>query len=336
MRRREFNSGVVASMMAAALAGCASGTPAAQPRHVMKQLPHWPYRSYNRGRWPNDRGTLNLIGPDAARRAVTSLQSFETLSLGAPLRIDDANLRDNVYAHEMTAVGRYSFDPDDDALQVASDRISVDVHGMTNTHIDALSHLAHHGLSFNDAPFESVVSMRGANRFSILEIPALVTRAWFIDVPRARGLTALTPGTPVRASDLRVLDGQVEPGDALVIRTGRYATPVVPPDAPEAEDNHGNWSGLHVDCLDVIADWDVATVATDSSGDNFPSTTDECSVPIHIVSEAYLGMPLIHHLDLETLAASMAGRSSTSFMLCVAPLKISGGTGSPVNPVAII
>jgi len=88
--------------------------------------------------------------------------------------------------------------------------------------------------------------------------------------------------------------------------------------------------------MELIAEWDVSVVATDSSGDNFPSTTPECSVPIHIVSEAYLGMPLVHHLDLEQLAKGMVGRTQKSFFFSVSPLKIDGGTGSPVNPVAII
>ena len=126
------------------------------------------------------------------------------------------------------------------------------------------------------------------------------------------------------------------PGDALVIRTGRYATRVVRHDDPEAADDHGNWCGLHVDCIDLIDRWDLSTVATDSSGDSFPSTTPHCSVPIHILTEVYLGLPLIHHLELETLAPAIHARGHADFMLVVAPLRITGATGSPVSPVAIL
>ena len=73
-----------------------------------------------------------------------------------------------------------------------------------------------------------------------------------------------------------------------------------------------------------------------SSGDNFPSTTPECSVPIHILTEAYLGLPLIHHLYLEEIGELLADRPSTDFMLTVAPFRIVGGTGSPVSPIGII
>jgi kynurenine formamidase len=108
------------------------------------------------------------------------------------------------------------------------------------------------------------------------------------------------------------------------------------PDAAEAEDAHGHWSGLHLECIDMIAEWDVATVATDGPGDNFPSTSAHCSVPIHVLCEVYLGLPLIHHLDLESVANAMAGRDEKRFLFVVAPLVIEGGTGSPVSPTAIL
>jgi kynurenine formamidase len=302
----------------------------------MNQMTQWPYKAFNRGRWPNDLGTLNLLGPDCVKRAVASIMSHEVLSLGAPLRIDDAKLRTDAYEHQMVQVGKYDYSPEAEPVQSASDKFSVAIHGMTNSHIDAFSHVGHRGLAFNDVPFQDVVSMEGAKKFSIMDNPAIVTRAWLVDVPKARGLPALRPGTPVLPADIAHLEGHIAPGDALVIRTGRYATKVVTADDPEAADNHGNWSGLHVDCLELVEKWDVVTVATDSSGDNFPSTTPECSVPIHVITESYLGLPLIHHLDLEAIATKFIDRGRTDFYFCVAPLKVVGGTGSPVSPTAVI
>lgn len=302
-----------------------------------RTLPHWPYRTYNWGRWANDRGTLNLLGPDTTRRSVAAVQGFEVLPLGAPLRADDAGLDVRAFGLEMVHAGKYAFGPKDEPVCAASDVVSVATHGMTNSHIDALCHAGHHGRSFNGSEFEDNVSPGApARRFTVLEMPAIVTRAWFVDVPARRGCGALKPGTPVLPSDLEWLEGSVVPGDAIVVRTGRYATRVVRPDDPEASDDHGNWCGLHVDCMDLVARWDLSIVATDSSGDNFPSTTPECSVPIHVLCEVYIGLPLVHHLDLEKLSLRMASRSSAAFMLAVAPLLVVGGTGSPVNPIAVL
>lgn len=300
-------------------------------------LSYWPYKTYNWGRWPNDRGTLNLLSEVTTARAIASVKAHRTFALGAPLQADEIADDTRTYQHRMLRVGDYIYGPEGEPVQEAADLVSVAIHGMTNSHIDAYNHVGHHGKSFNGANFTDNVSRQtGGSRYTIMDNPAIVTRAWLVDVPRGRGVSALKRGTPVVADDLRHLRDRVEPGDALVIRTGRYATTVVRPDDPDAQDDHGNWSGLHVDCIDLIAEWDIATVATDSSGDNFPSTTPECSVPIHILTEAYLGLPLIHHLFLEEIAGQLAERAHKDFMLMVAPLRIVGGTGSPVSPLGII
>ncbi|MBM3344918.1 MAG: cyclase family protein [Betaproteobacteria bacterium] len=306
-------------------------------RSFERILPYWPHRTYNWGRWSNDRGTLNLLDPGTTQRAIASVSTFETLALGAPLRADDAGLDAHAFSLDMLHAGKYDFGPTTEPVQAAGDRVCVSIHGMTNSHIDALCHAGHRGRSFNDSEFAvNVERGQPARRLTIMEMPTVVTRAWFVDVPRRRGVKALRPGTPVVPEDLAWLDGQVEPGDAVVVRTGRYATRVVRPDDPEAGDDHGNWSGLHVDCMEQVAAWELSTVATDSSGDNFPSTTSECSVPIHVLTEVYLGLPLLHHLDLEELGRRMQGRAGSAFMLIVAPLRVIGGTGSPVSPVAVI
>jgi kynurenine formamidase len=300
-----------------------------------RTLDRWPHRTYNRGRWDDDRGTLNLLGPETTARALASVRTNAVLALGAPLREDEIAREAGSYAHTMLNAGPYAYDPDG-PLSEGSDRIAVDVHGMTNTHIDALCHVGHHGTAFNDVPFGEVATDAGGKRMTIMDNPAIVTRAWLLDVPRLHGRDALRPGTAVTADDLAVLEGRVEPGDAVVVRTGRYATDVVHPDDEAAEDNHGNWSGMHVDAIDVLHRWDVSTLATDSSGDAFPSTTPECSVPIHILTEAYLGLPLLHHLYLEEIATVLADEDRSAFMLTVAPLRVIGGTGSPVNPIAVL
>ena len=300
-------------------------------------LSYWPYKTYNWGRWPNDRGTLNLLSAATTARAIASVKTHQTLALGAPLQADEIADDARTYQHTMMRVGDYIYGPEGEPVQEAADTVSVAIHGMTNSHIDAYNHVGHHGKSFNGANFTDNVSKdKGGSRYTIMDNPAIVTRAWLVDVPRAHGVPALKRGTPVVPDDLIHLQDQVKPGDALVIRTGRYATRVVRPDDPDAQDDHGNWSGLHVDCIELIAKWDIATVATDSSGDNFPSTTPECSVPIHILTEAYLGLPLIHHLYLEEIGELLAYRPSTDFMLTVAPLRIVGGTGSPISPIGII
>lgn len=49
-----------------------------------------------------------------------------------------------------------------------------------------------------------------------------------------------------------------------------------------------------------------------------------------------MGVPLLDNLDLEALSEACAEAERYEFMIIVAPLNVPGGTGSPVNPVAIL
>jgi len=310
------------------------------PERHEEELDYWPYRVFNWRRWDNDLGTLNLIDKAAVERGLKAPETFEVCALGSKMRPDevlgDTDYECN-YEHSLLRAGKYEFGPTEEPVFEAGDRFMVETHGMSNSHIDAYCHVGHKGRSFNGVPFDEVITLEGgARRYTVIEQGGIMTRGWLVDVPLQRGLEFLRPGDPVVPEDLLSLDGLIEPGDALVIRTGRFAAPLIAPDNASAEDEHGNWSGLHVDSIELVAKWDVCTVATDGPADNFPSTTPECSVPIHVLTEVYLGLPLIHHLNLEILAARLANRKRKIFQFSVAPLCIEGGTGSPVSPLAVI
>ena len=58
-------------------------------------------------------------------------------------------------------------------------------------------------------------------------------------------------------------------------------------------------------------------------------------VPIHVGAIVYMGMPLIDNAALDGLAAACRERARWSFFVAITPLAVEGGTGSPVNPIAI-
>ena len=48
-----------------------------------------------------------------------------------------------------------------------------------------------------------------------------------------------------------------------------------------------------------------------------------------------MGMPLFDNLDLEAVATEATRQNRWEFMLVAAPLAVEGGTGSPLNLLAI-
>ena len=57
---------------------------------------------------------------------------------------------------------------------------------------------------------------------------------------------------------------------------------------------------------------------------------------MHQIGIVAIGLHLIDNLDLGPIAAACAERGRWAFLLAVNPLRIPGGTGCPVNPVAVL
>ena len=70
-------------------------------------------------------------------------------------------------------------------------------------------------------------------------------------------------------------------------------------------------------------------------GDARPALNPAAPSPLHKVALERLGMPLIDAANVEELAVACAQHSRYSFLLAVAPPRILGLTGIPVNPLAI-
>ena len=78
----------------------------------------------------------------------------------------------------------------------------------------------------------------------------------------------------------------------------------------------------------------------DASGQGYKGTIpigpDKfASWPVHFMALPYLGMPLIDNTNLEPLSEYAGKENRYEFLFVISPLHVQGGTGSPVNPLAI-
>jgi hypothetical protein len=142
---------------------------------------------------PGDRrGTVNLIDPAARSRGAALIRSGEAISLARPLRGGDYNATPERpgFAHEIT----YHATPDGTGWGM--DHLVLDPHGLMNTHIDALNHVAVNGTFYGgravDDPEQGSVD--------VLAPAGLLTRAVHLDIPALRG-TAWAE-SPVTGADL--------------------------------------------------------------------------------------------------------------------------------------
>ena len=79
----------------------------------------------------------------------------------------------------------------------------------------------------------------------------------------------------------------------------------------------------------------VAALGSDGNNDTAPSTTEGIGFPIHVLALNAMGVHLLDYLQFEDVVRRLRARRRWEFLFVAAPLRIAGGTGSPLNPIAI-
>lgn len=98
-------------------------------------------RLSNASRWGADDelGTLNLITPEVRLRALATVRDGMTIGCAPPISIEPG-ASDVLEPPVHEAVGTSPMTDGSPRVGTASDRIGLPAHGVTVTHIDALSH----------------------------------------------------------------------------------------------------------------------------------------------------------------------------------------------------
>jgi kynurenine formamidase len=226
-------------------------------------------------------------------------------------------------------------DPGSGSLHFVTDYIGSDYHSDGHTHIDALCHVTWDGSMYNGRSAASV-GPEGAtvNTIQVLE-NGLVGRGVLLDVPRLRGVQWLEPGEHVFREDLEAAEREqgvtVRAGDILLVRTGHghRLAELGPWNTPKAK------AGLHPTALRFVAERQVAVLGADGNSDTAPSSTEGVDFPIHVLAITAMGVHLLDYLQLGQLRRACQDAGRWEFLFVAVPLRITGGTGSPLNPIAV-
>jgi kynurenine formamidase len=345
IKRRKFLQGATSILTSIGIGGgCASSPKIQDSGKVLKKtsivlkglkrtLPseqeYFAYskRFSNWGRWGKEDklGTLNFIDEEVVRNANQLIKQGRHLSLGRPI----SNSHLSMYFYQRIKWG-------DGGFTAAFDRISVEYHGYVETHIDALSH----AFTIDDTMYNghpaSDVTEKGAKSHGIENwADGIVTRGVLYDIPRLRNEDHITFDRPVQGWELEDFakkeDIQPRRGDAVIINCGRNDYFKSNPTAPNVL---GKKPGLHPSVLEFLYQYDAALLGSDfDEASNHGYSTP---YPIHAITNPYMGMPTLWNLDLDRLTQACIQSKSWEFVIIIAPLIVVGGTGSAVNPIAIL
>ena len=287
------------------------------------------------GRWGagDERGALNYLTPQRVAEAAGLVSSGETVTLSLPLNTRAGPDNPAPAEHRMTMLGEAGAGPGE--MGFAKDYIGVDYHNESHSHIDALCHVELDGTLYNGRP-GSTITREGASTDAIAVLEnGLVGRGVLLDIPRLRGVPWLEPGEHVFPEDLelceRSLGLTVAEGDILLVRVGHGRRLA----------EHGPWemaeakAGLHPTCARFLAERRVAVLGSDGNNDTAPSAVEGIGFPMHALTLNSMGVHLLDYLNLEDLVGRCERSGRWEFLFTAAPLRIVGGTGSPLNPTAI-
>jgi kynurenine formamidase len=294
------------------------------------------------GQWgPDDQlGAMNLVGPEQVRAAAALVRAGQVISLTMPYDQRGPQRAGGRRANpQLITLATGS-----DALAGAQDQLGggmgfsddlIIMATQCGTQWDALAHIFHHGRMWNGYSAAEHTSA-GAARNGIQHwSDRLVMRAVLVDLPVLRGIPNLDDGYPISAGDieeaLTATGASVQPGDALLVRTGQLAA------------RRGAWGdyaggdapGLSLYTVPWLFEQNIAAVATDTWGMEVRPNEIDAYQPLHQVVIVHMGLAIGEMFDLDELSAACAADGRYEFMLAATPLNITGAVGSPVGAVAI-
>jgi len=272
------------------------------------------------------RGTVNLIDDAARARAAALVRTGKTISLARPVRGGDYNTTPDRpgFAHHVN----YRSDPDGTGWGM--EHIVLNPHGLMNTHVDGLNHVAVNGTYYGKRPVDAPVQ----GSVDAMAPDGLVTRAVYVDIPAQRNAEwarSEVTGTEIQAA----LEGAgitFERGDALLLDMGRDRFEIASGHVlggPETDHDAGG--GLSSDGARWVADNGVSMLAWDMLDSR---EAKEAHASGHVLTWA-IGLLLVDNCDYAALRAALGGGTQVAGALVVAPILVEGANGVNVNPIVM-
>jgi kynurenine formamidase len=275
----------------------------------------------------DERGAANHMKPETVLRAARLIRTGEAIELGRVLSGDmplgftrHFDLHTKRTNGPLGANKRYS-----------NEELLFTEIGHVGTQFDMFSHQGIDGLLYNCVRIDEVGTRNGFTKLGVEKIGLLFTRGVLVDVAAERGVSMLPAEHEIGVAEIQSALFRVklslQPGDAVLLHTGwgklwgadnaRYL---------------GNSPGIGVAAAEWLARQDVMLIGADTGPVEIsPNPDAKLNLPVHQIALVVNGIFLLENLKLDELAAQRV----YEFALVLQPLKIRGGTGSSVAPVAL-
>ena len=284
------------------------------------------------GKWAPEgqesKGTSNLITPQKVLSAMKLVKNGIVVSLAHP--------EPQGVAADVGAAGIFHRVTNGITAGGTSDNYQVSYHGQTIAHIDSWCHFFENGQMYNGVPVQdNLTPETGCRKGSVMNWKdGVTTRAVLYDIAQLKGVDWVDPSVPITRADLEAWEKKsgvkAGPGDIPLLYIGRWKRRAA----------LGAWStpvaGYYADTIPWMHERLPAFIGHDFNIDWNPRPGWEgMRNPIHVAVLNWMGINIIECLDLEEAVKTARRLNRYEFVITFAPLPVEGGTGSPVNPLAI-
>ena len=196
----------------------------------------------------------------------------------------------------------------------------------SGTHFDSLNHIGYGEKIFNGFDAIHHLGNKGWTKAGADKIPPMITRGILLDIAAEKGVLMLPDAYEISTQDIqRTLSRQeikLQPGDAVLIRTGRMTV------WPDTKKFVPNEPGITRESAAWLIDHGAVLLGADNMGvEKFPIAKES----VHAYVFAERGVCLLELVWLEDLAKDKV----YEFAFIAAPLKLRGATGAPARPLAL-
>src|SRR5262245_15322690 len=275
----------------------------------------------------DQRGSGNHMKPETVLRAARLIRAGEVIELGYTLNSSMPFFG----ARRFDVHTKRTFMNPQSNRRGSNEELVVSEIGQVGTQFDGFAHQTIGGSMYNCFKLDEIATRNGFEKLGVENVGALITRGVVIDVAGLKGVDILPDNYEITVQDIeKALARQkleLQRGDAVILHTGwgklwgkdnsRYAK---------------GGPGIGVAAAEWLVAKDPMLVAADNvSVEVNPNPDPKLSLPVHQIMLVVNGVHLLENLKLDELVAKRV----QEFAFIMQPLKIQGGTGSTVAPIAV-
>jgi kynurenine formamidase len=203
--------------------------------------------------------------------------------------------------------------------------------GQVGTQLDGFAHQSHEDSLYNCFKISEISSRGGFTKLGIHQLGTVFGRGVLIDVAAYKGVETLPDTYEITVEDLEgALKKQgttLQAGDAVLINTGWHKL--------WGKDNAKyvkSCPGIGIKAAQWLIGKDPLLLGSDNwPVEVAPNPDPLISLPVHQLALVVNGVHLLENLKLDELAQKQV----YEFAFLMQPIKMQGGTGSTVAPVAV-